>query len=51
MRISKDITRPDKALVARLQALGAATVAGTLAHLGIRQPHIQGPVSWNKGVR
>ena len=47
--MSKDITRIDPALVAKLRALGAATVAGTLAGLGIRQPHIQGPVSWNKG--
>ena len=45
----KDITRPDPALVAKLRALGAATVAGSLAGLGIRQPHIQGPISWNKG--
>ena len=47
--MTKDITRPAPAIVAALQALGAATVAGTLANLGIRQPHIQGPVSWNKG--
>ena len=47
--MSKDITRIDPAIVAKLRALGAATVAGTLAGLGIRQPHIQGPVSWNKG--
>ena len=47
--MTKDITRPDAALVAKLRALGAATVAGTLAGLGVRQPHIQGPVSWTKG--
>lgn len=49
MTISKDITRPDPGVVAKLRDLGAATVAGTLSGLGIRQPHIQGPVSWNKG--
>lgn len=49
MTITKDITRIDKAIIAKLRDLGAATCAGTLAHLGIRQPHIQGPVSWNKG--
>ncbi|MGL6210352.1 MAG: ribonuclease activity regulator RraA [Paracoccaceae bacterium] len=49
MTITKDILRPDPAIVAKLRDLGAATVAGTLAHLGIRQPHIQGPVSWLKG--
>lgn len=47
--MTKDITRIDPVIVAKLRALGAATVAGTLAGLGIRQPHIQGPVSWNKG--
>ena len=45
----KDIPRIDPAVVAKLRALGAATVAGTLAGLGVRQPHIQGPISWNKG--
>lgn len=45
----KDITRPAKHQIDALKALGAATVAGTLAHLGIRNSHIQGPISWHKG--
>jgi regulator of RNase E activity RraA len=44
-----DIARPARALVDQLQQMGAATVAGTLAHMGIRDPHMHGPVSWNKG--
>lgn len=49
MTTSKDIKRPPKAQVDKLRALGAATIAGTLSHHGIRNPHIQGPVSWLKG--
>jgi regulator of RNase E activity RraA len=46
---SRDITRPPAAQIAALKAIGAATVAGTLAHMGIRQPHMTGPVSWRPG--
>lgn len=46
---TSDITRPPKELVTALKNIGAATVSGTLAFLGIRNPHITGPVSWNKG--
>ena len=45
----KDIKRPPKAQIEALKKIGAATVAGTLGHMGIRNPHIQGPVSWHKG--
>jgi regulator of RNase E activity RraA len=44
-----EINRPARALVEQLREMGAATVAGTLAHMGIRDPHMHGPVSWNKG--
>lgn len=44
-----DINRPPKELVAGLAEVGAATVAGMLAHMGIRNPHIQGPVSFTPG--
>lgn len=46
---TKDITRPPKHQIEALKAIGAATVAGTLAHMGIRQPHIEGPTSLHKG--
>lgn len=44
-----DITRPSRHLVEGLHALGAATVAGTLGHMGIRNPHMQGPVAASPG--
>ena len=49
MTHTPDITRPSKDVIAALQGLGAATVAGTLGHMGIRNPHMQGPVSQNRG--
>ncbi|WEK52069.1 MAG: ribonuclease activity regulator RraA [Candidatus Kaistia colombiensis] len=45
----KDIKRPPKAQIEALKKIGAATVAGTLGHMGIRNPHMTGPVSWLKG--
>ena len=45
----KDITRPPKHQIEALKLIGAATVAGTLTHLGIRNAHITGPISWHKG--
>jgi regulator of RNase E activity RraA len=44
-----EITRPSAELVAGILAVGAATASATLAHMGIRNCHITGPVSWNKG--
>ena len=44
-----DIKRPSADLVARVKAVGAATASATLAHMGIRNCHITGPVSFNKG--
>ncbi len=43
------IQRPDKSLLARLAAVGAATAAGELSRMGIRNPHICGPVAWTPG--
>lgn len=43
------IKRPDRALIDGLAAVGAATAAGTLSRLGIRSPHISGPVAWTPG--
>ena len=49
MTHTPDIQRPTGDIVQRLLALGAANVAGTLGTMGIRNPHIQGPTSWNRG--
>lgn len=49
MVTTPDIERPSADLIARLREVSAATAAGTLAHLGIRNPHLQGPVAWTKG--
>lgn len=46
---TKDIQRPPTEWSRALRALGAATVAGTLCHLGIRRTHMVGPVAWNRG--
>ena len=43
------INRPPKDIVAELKHIGSASVAGILGHMGIRNPHIMGPVSWNPG--
>ena len=42
---TNDIQRPPKDLVAQLSGISSATAAGELARLGIRDPHIQGPVA------
>jgi regulator of RNase E activity RraA len=44
-----EITRPAQHLVDGLLAVGAATASATLAHMGVRNCHIQGPVSWSPG--
>ena len=46
---SPDITRPSKDLIDALKDIGAATVAGTLGHMGFRNPHMVGPVAQNHG--
>lgn len=45
-----DIKRPPKEWVEKLKEAGAATITGVLYHMGIRNPHMSGPVSWNPGV-
>jgi regulator of RNase E activity RraA len=49
MTHTPDITRPPKDLVDALREIGAATVAGTLGHMGFRNPHMVGPVAQNHG--
>lgn len=43
------IKRPSKELVEQVRLVGAATASATLAHMGIRNAFLQGPVSYNKG--
>ena len=44
-----DIARPPKSLVDGLARIGSAQTAGELFKLGIRDPHIRGPVAWSPG--
>ena len=46
---TNDITRPPREWVEALQAIGAATVSGTLFKMGIRNPHICGPTARTPG--
>ena len=46
---TSDITRPPRALVDALAAIGSATASGELNRLGIRNPFLSGPVAWTKG--
>lgn len=43
------ITRPSVELTRALAAVGSATAAGELSHMGIRNPHIRGPVAQQRG--
>lgn len=45
----KPITRPSKDLVERVREVGSATASATLAHMGIRNCFIQGPVAYTPG--
>ncbi len=49
MTTTPDIVRPPKELVEGLAAIGAATAAGELSRLGVRDPFMKGPVAWSKG--
>src|SRR3569832_1443619 len=49
MTHTHDITRPPQDLIDALKDIGAATVAGTLGHMGFRNPHMVGPVAQNHG--
>src|SRR5437763_15262238 len=44
-----DIERPAKELIEGLAKIGSATASGELSRLGIRDPHIRGPVAWTPG--
>jgi regulator of RNase E activity RraA len=43
------IARPPADLVERVRQVGAATASATLAHMGLRNCFMLGPVSWNRG--
>ena len=49
MTQASDIIRPPKELIEGLRRIGAATIAGTLGHMGFRNPHMVGPVAQNPG--
>ncbi|MET0440315.1 MAG: ribonuclease activity regulator RraA [Devosia sp.] len=49
MTHTPDIARPSKDLVAGILAVGAASASSTLAHMGIRNCHILGPVAQQTG--
>ncbi len=49
MTETSNITRPPKDLIDALKGIGAATVAGTLGHMGFRNPHMVGPLAQTKG--
>ncbi|MBY2987706.1 ribonuclease activity regulator RraA [Rhizobium leguminosarum] len=49
MTHTPDITRPPKDMIDALREIGAATVSGTLGHMGFRNPHMVGPVPQNRG--
>jgi regulator of RNase E activity RraA len=52
MSHTPDITRPPKDLIDTLSTeIGSATAAGELSRLGIRDPHILGPVSRTPGKK
>jgi regulator of RNase E activity RraA len=47
---TKDIKRPDRALVEALSRIGSATAAGELKRLGIRNAFMQGPIAQTPGA-
>ncbi|WP_222856990.1 ribonuclease activity regulator RraA [Agrobacterium pusense] len=47
--VTPGITRPPKHIIETLKKIGAATVAGALGHLGIRNPHMRGPLPQSPG--
>jgi regulator of RNase E activity RraA len=48
--VTRDIERPDPAIVEKLRLIGSATATGELKRLGIRSAFIQGPVAWTPGA-
>ncbi|MBM3958683.1 MAG: ribonuclease activity regulator RraA [SAR202 cluster bacterium] len=47
--VTQDIKRPPKSLIKRLEGIGAATAAGELNRMGIKNVFIQGPTTWTPG--
>ncbi len=43
------ITRPSRDIIEKVRAVGAATASATLAHMGLRNCFLQGPVAWTPG--
>lgn len=43
------INRPPKEIIDALKDIGTATVAGTLGHMGFKNPHMVGPVTQSRG--
>ncbi|MDP6665909.1 MAG: ribonuclease activity regulator RraA [Dehalococcoidia bacterium] len=48
---TNDIQRPSKELIAKFENISAATAAGDLNKMGIRDPFIQGPVPFTPGKK
>jgi regulator of RNase E activity RraA len=46
---TQDIRRPPRDLIEGLSHISSATASGELCRLGIRNPHIRGPVAWTPG--
>ena len=44
-----DIERPSKEIIEQLKKIGSATASGELSRMGIKDPFIQGPVTWTPG--
>ena len=44
-----DIERPSKEIIEKLKKIGSATASGELSRMGIKDPFIQGPVTWTPG--
>lgn len=49
MTKTDDIQRPARHLIEGLRGLGAATIAGTLGHMGFRNPHMTGILPQTRG--
>ena len=49
MVVGAEITRPAKHLIEGLRGLGAATIAGTLGHMGFKNPHMTGILPQTNG--
>ena len=49
MTTTTDIVRPPKHLIDGLRDLGSATIAGTLGHMGFRNPHMTGILPQSRG--